>query len=83
MTLKDNIIRPFHLAFPVKDLDETEKSNKSHKSHMLKRKLNDVKIYYKDDLIDELELLSSENIEEVNKFTKLLRSINFLIWGDV
>ena len=42
-----------------------------------------LKIYYKDDLIDELELLSSENIEEVNKFTKLLRSINFLIWGDV
>tara|TARA_Y100000590_G_scaffold180212_1_gene205396 strand:- start:6815 stop:7963 length:1149 start_codon:yes stop_codon:yes gene_type:complete len=47
------------------------------------QKVGVVKIYYKDDLIDELELLSSENIEEVNKFTKLLRSINFLIWGDV
>ena len=42
-----------------------------------------VKIYYKDDLIETLDLLASENINEVNKFTKLIRSINFLIWGDV
>tara|TARA_B100000214_G_scaffold359693_1_gene321375 strand:+ start:284 stop:1432 length:1149 start_codon:yes stop_codon:yes gene_type:complete len=47
------------------------------------QKLGDVKIYYKDNLIDTLDLLSSENIQEVNKFTKLIRSINFLIWGDV
>ena len=37
----------------------------------------------KDDLIEKLDLFASENIKEVNKFTKLLRSINFLIWGDV
>ena len=42
-----------------------------------------VKIYYKDDLMETLDLLASEDIEEVNKFTKLIRSINFLIWGDV
>ena len=30
-----------------------------------------------------LDLFASENVEEVNKFTKLIRSINFLIWGDV
>ncbi len=42
-----------------------------------------VKIYYKDNLIEALDLLASENIDEVNKFTKLIRSINFLIWGDV
>ena len=47
------------------------------------QKLGDVKIYYKDNLIDTLDLLSSENIQEVDKFTKLIRSINFLIWGDV
>ena len=41
------------------------------------------KYYNKNILIDTLDLYSSENIEEVNKFTKLLRSINFLIWGDV
>ncbi len=42
-----------------------------------------VNIYYKDNLIDTLDLFASENVEEVNKFTKLIRSINFLIWGDV
>ena len=42
-----------------------------------------VKIFYKDELIEKLDLLASENIEEVNKFTKLIRSVNFLIWGDV
>ena len=47
------------------------------------QKLGEVKIFYKDDLIETLDLLASENIEEVNKFTKLIRSINFLIWGDV
>ena len=40
----------------------------------------EVKIYYKDNLIETLNLLASETIDEVNKFTKLLRSINFLIW---
>ena len=40
-------------------------------------------IYYKDNLIDTFDLFASENVDEVNKFTKLIRSINFLIWGDV
>ena len=45
--------------------------------------VGEVKVYYKDDLIETLDLLASEDIDEVNKFTKLIRSINFLIWGDV
>ena len=47
------------------------------------QKVGEIKIYYKEELIETLSLLASENIEEVNKFTKLIRSINFLIWGDV
>ncbi len=47
------------------------------------QKVGEVKIYYEDDLLETLDLLASENIDEVNKFTKLIRSINFLIWGDV
>ena len=47
------------------------------------QKVGLVNIYYKDNLIDTLDLFASENIDEVNKFTKLIRSINFLIWGDV
>ena len=47
------------------------------------QRLGEVEIFYKDELIQNLDLLAAENIEEVNKFTKLIRSINFLIWGDV
>ena len=47
------------------------------------QKVGEVKIYYKDNHIETLDLLASEDIEQVNKFTKLIRSINFLIWGDV
>jgi len=47
------------------------------------QKVGEVMIYYKEDLIETLDLLASESIDEVNKFTKLIRSINFLIWGDV
>ncbi len=47
------------------------------------QKVGEVNIFYKDELIEKLDLLASEDIEEVNKFTKLIRSINFLIWGDV
>jgi len=47
------------------------------------QKLGEVEIFYKDELIQNLDLLAAENIEEVNKITKLIRSINFLIWGDV
>ena len=45
--------------------------------------IGEVKIYFKDSLIETLDLFASEDVEEVNKFTKLMRSINFLIWGDV
>ena len=47
------------------------------------QKIGEVKIYYNDELEENLDLFASENIDEVNKFTKLIRSINFLIWGDV
>ena len=47
------------------------------------QKVGIVKIYYENNLIETLNLLASEDIDEVNKFTKLIRSVNFLIWGDV
>ena len=47
------------------------------------QKVAEVKIFYNKELIETLDLLASENVDEVNKFTKLIRSINFLIWGDV
>ena len=45
--------------------------------------LGTLKVTYKDELIDEYELLSFENVKKLNVFSRLLKSINFLIWGDV
>jgi D-alanyl-D-alanine carboxypeptidase (penicillin-binding protein 5/6) len=40
-------------------------------------------IYFKDENIGTYDLLASENIKRQNIFSRLLTSINFLIWGDV
>ena len=45
--------------------------------------LGKLKVYYKDDLIGEYNLLASENIKKINVFSRLITSINYLIWGDV
>ena len=42
-----------------------------------------LKIFYKDELISEHDLYASENIKKVNVFSRILKSVNFLIWGDV
>ena len=41
------------------------------------------KIYYKNDLLEEHYLYASEEIKKLNIFSRLIKSINFLIWGDV
>ena len=50
-------------------------------------KKNDIigkfKIYNKDELIDEYHLYASEDIKKVNIFSRIWRSVNYLIWGDV
>ena len=42
-----------------------------------------LKIFYKDDLINEYDLYAFENIKKVNIFSRIIKSINYLIWGDV
>ena len=42
-----------------------------------------VKITYKDELTNEYDLLAYEDIKRVNIFSRLLKSVNYLIWGDV
>jgi len=41
------------------------------------------KVFYKDDLLNEYNLYASEDIKKVNMFSRILKSINFIIWGDV
>ncbi len=40
-------------------------------------------ILYKDKIIEEHDLLAFENVKKLNIFSRLIRSINYLIWGDV
>ena len=42
-----------------------------------------VKIHFKDNLLDEYDLYASEEIKRLNIFSRIINSINFLIWGDV
>ena len=42
-----------------------------------------LKISYKDEIIEEYDLLAYENIKKVNIFSRLIKSFNYLIWGDV
>ena len=41
------------------------------------------KVFYKDNLINEYNLYASEDIKKVNMFSRILKSINFIIWGDI
>jgi len=40
-------------------------------------------IKYKDDLLGVYDLFASESIKKINIFSRLIKSINYLIWGDV
>ena len=46
-------------------------------------KLGLLKVYISDELVKEVDLLSAEDIKRSNIFSGLLRSINYLVWGDV
>ena len=45
--------------------------------------LGELNLFYKGEIIKKYDLLSYEDINEVNVFYRLLRSINYLVWGDV
>tara|TARA_B110000914_G_scaffold168743_1_gene149276 strand:- start:225 stop:812 length:588 start_codon:yes stop_codon:yes gene_type:complete len=45
--------------------------------------LGKLKVLYKNEPIEEYDLLAFESIKKLNIFSRLIKSINFLIWGDV
>ena len=47
------------------------------------QKIGKLKIFYKDELLDEYTLLAFENVKKMNIFSRFIKSINFLLWGDV
>ena len=54
-----------------------------HAPIKLNQEIGKLKIFYKDELLDEYVLLASDNVKKINVFSRLIKSINFLIWGDV
>ena len=42
-----------------------------------------LEIFFKDDLMGEYILYASEDVKQVNIFTRIIKSVNYLIWGDV
>jgi D-alanyl-D-alanine carboxypeptidase (penicillin-binding protein 5/6) len=46
-------------------------------------KIATLKVVYDEELIGEYDLLSSKDIKKVNFLSRLFKSINYLIWGDV
>ena len=45
--------------------------------------LGTLKVTYKNEAIEEYDLFAFEDVKKLNVFSRLMKSINFLIWGDV
>ena len=50
-------------------------------------KKNDIlgkyKIYFKDELLEGHDIYASEDVKILNIFSRLIKSVNYLVWGDV
>ena len=42
-----------------------------------------LRVVYDQELVGEYDLLASNDVKKVNVFTRLIKSLNYLIWGDV
>ena len=47
------------------------------------QKIGSLKVFYKDDLINDYEVYALESVKRVNVVSRIIKSINYLIWGDV
>ena len=47
------------------------------------QKIATLKVVYDQEIVGEYDLLSSRKVKRVNFISRLIRSINYLIWGDV
>ena len=47
------------------------------------QEIGKLKIFYKDELKSEHLLFASDNVKKLNVFSRLIKSINYLVWGDV
>ena len=47
------------------------------------QKIGIIRVVYDQEILGEYDLLASKGVKKVNFFTRLIKSINYLIWGDV
>jgi len=47
------------------------------------QKVGNLNIFYKDELLDQYILYAKEDVKKLNMISRIIKSINFLIWGDV
>ncbi len=47
------------------------------------QKLGKLRVVYNENLVGEFDLLAAKDIKKVNIFSRLIKSLNYLIWGDV
>ena len=47
------------------------------------QKIATLRVVYDQELVGEYDLLSSKEVKKVNFISRLIKSINYLIWGDV
>ena len=47
------------------------------------QKLGVLKVFFNDELLSEHNVFALNNVQKVNLFSRLIKSINYLIWGDV
>jgi len=67
-----------------KDLKVTVEYRGPIKAPIFKdQELGMLKIYFKDDLISQHKIYASKDVKKVNLFSRLAKSLNYLIWGDV
>jgi D-alanyl-D-alanine carboxypeptidase (penicillin-binding protein 5/6) len=47
------------------------------------QKVGVLKVLYKDEIINEYQVYAFEDIKKLNIISRIIKSINYLIWGDV
>ena len=45
-------------------------------------KLADLNVYLAGELVQTIDILSTENIKKTNIFSRLFKSLNYMVWGD-
>ena len=66
-TIKAEIIYDSPISAPIKKGD----------------KIGSLKIYILDELQKDIDILSNENIKRSNIFSRVFKSLNYMVWGDV